>query len=90
MTLRTIFPFVKAGGYYILEDIDTSYGVHIPNFRGKGDISAAKYLQRIADFMVADQALDMSNEPDAFIRVYARRIEFIAFSRRTALIRFRR
>jgi cephalosporin hydroxylase len=89
VTLRTVFPFVKPGGYYILEDIDTSYGLHIPNFKGRGEISAAKYLQRIADFMVGDAVIDISDERDAFVRVYARRLEFIAFSRRTALIRFR-
>ncbi len=89
VTLRTLFPFVKPGRYYILEDIDTSYGAHIPQFKGNGDISAARYLQRISDFMVGDVAIEICNERDAFIRVYARRLDFIAFSRRTSLIRFR-
>ncbi|MDQ6867049.1 MAG: class I SAM-dependent methyltransferase [Pseudomonadota bacterium] len=89
LTLRTLFPFVKAGGYYILEDIDTSYGVHVPQFKGKSDLSAARYLYKISDFMVADTAIDISDQHDAFIRIYARRLDFIAFSRRTSVIRLR-
>jgi cephalosporin hydroxylase len=88
-TLRTLLPFVKPGRYYILEDIDTSYGVHVPQFKGKQGLSAAKYLQTISDFMVGDAAIDISNQQDALIRVYARRLDFIALSRRTSLLRLR-
>ena len=87
--LRALLPFVKPGGYYILEDMDTSYGTYIPSYSGTGGISAAKYVQKVADYMIADEALDISVEDDEFIRRFARRLEFIAFSRRTCVIRMR-
>jgi cephalosporin hydroxylase len=88
-TLRWLFPFVKPGRYYILEDIDTSYGTHAPSYRGISQLSAAQYLQRLADYMIADAVLDIALEEDAFVRSYARRLEFIAFSRRTSVIRLK-
>lgn len=88
-TLRYLLPFVKSGGYYILEDIDTSYGAYIEEYRGVSGISPAAYLQRLCDYMVGDAALDIAQETDAFIRSYARRCEFVCLSRRTGIIRLR-
>jgi SAM-dependent methyltransferase len=88
-TLRSLFPFVKPGGYYILEDIDTSYGANAALFKRGSKVSTAQYLHKVCDYMIADQMLNVADETDAFIRVYARRLQFIAFSRRTSLIRFR-
>ncbi len=89
-TFQWLFPYVRPGRYYILEDIDTSYGAAADIYRGKGEISAAGYLQRFTDWMVADKVLDLSNQPDAFIRGFARKTEFVAFHRRTSIIRRRR
>ena len=88
-SLRWLFPFLKRGGFYIIEDIDTSYGTAVPEFRGVAPEPAAEYLKRIADYLVGDAKLDISREPDAFIRSYARDIEFIAFARRTSITRRR-
>lgn len=86
ITLRALLPFVTPGGYYILEDIDTSYGSYVPAYSKGADDSAAAYLQKLTDYLVADEALDPATAPDDFIRNYAWRLEFIAYARRTCLI----
>lgn len=86
-SLRYLLPFVRPGRFYILEDIDTSYGKYVPQFQRGAAESAARYLQRLADYMIGDAVLDITAEPDAVIRSYARRLEFIAFARRTAVIK---
>ena len=86
-TFRTLYPFIKPGGFYVMEDIDTSYGSYAVDYKVTGPIPAAKYLQTFLDYLVGDAALDIGKEQDAFIRSYARLTEFIAFYRRTAVIR---
>ena len=88
-TLRTMLPHVKLGGYYILEDIDTSYGSRVELYQGIAEEPTAKYLQRLSDYMIGDAVIDISRERDAFIRSYARRCEFITFGRRTSIIKMR-
>lgn len=68
-SLRYLLPFVKPGGFYILEDLDTSYGSHIDQYRGKSSLSAADYLKSLCDYMVADLVVDVAGEPDALILV---------------------
>ncbi len=87
--LRYLFPFVKPGGFFIVEDLHTSYGALAEGFRGGGTVPTARYLQGFCDYMVGDEALDIGAAPDAFIRSYARATEFVAFHRRTALMRLR-
>lgn len=86
-TLQYLFPFLKSGGIYILEDIDTSYGTFADAYRGRGDISAVDYLKKLCDYMIGDRVLNISAEKDAFIREYARKIEHISFYRRTSVIK---
>ena len=88
-TLRTMLPHVKPGGYFILEDIDTSYGSRVELYQGIAEESTARYLQRLSDYMIGDAVIDISRERDAFIRSYARRCEFITFGRRTSIIKLR-
>ena len=86
-SLRTLYPFLKPGGYYIMEDIDTSYGSFVETYRGIGSVPAAKYLQNMLDYVVGDRALEIATEEDAFIRSYAPLTQFLAFYRRTCVIR---
>ncbi len=71
-TLRTLFPFVTAGGMYIVEDLETNFQRLEPKYRGNASISCVEYLKKLVDFRVADSDLDISREEDAFIRTYAR------------------
>jgi cephalosporin hydroxylase len=86
-TLREVFPHVKPRGFFILEDLDTSHGSYRPRFKGRGCESAAAYLQRLVDAMVGDEVIDLNSELDDFIRSYARRLDYVLFSRRTSIIR---
>jgi hypothetical protein len=88
-TLQYIYPFVRPGGFFILEDIDTSYGLFAGTYRGNASISAAQYLQKFSDYIMGDAQLEASAEEDPFIRTFARETEFIAFHRRTAVLRRR-
>ncbi|HJS86868.1 MAG TPA: class I SAM-dependent methyltransferase [Acetobacteraceae bacterium] len=88
-SFRYLFPFVKPGRFYILEDLDTSYGSYVAQYQHGAAESAAQYLQRMTDYMVGDAVIDIGREQDAFIRSYARRLEFITFARRTAIIKLR-
>ena len=88
-TWQTIYPFVKPGGYYVMEDIDTSYGHYIPHYCNIATQTAASYLQMFCDALVADTAVDQSKQADAFIRSYAPLTDFMAFHRRTCVIQRR-
>lgn len=86
-TLRHLFPFLKPGGFFVVEDIDTSFGAYVREYRGNSSISTFQYLQKITEYAVADTQLDIAMEEDPFIRTFARAVEFIAFHRRTAVLR---
>jgi hypothetical protein len=86
-TLQQLFPFLKPGGFFVVEDIDTSFGAHAKTYRGNSSVSAFQYLQKMAEYTVADTQLDIATEEDPFIRMFARATEFIALHRRTAVLR---
>ena len=87
ISLKYLYPFVKPGGFYVMEDIDTSFGDYEKQYKGNSTISAMEYLRKINDYVVADAKLNIAAEEDAFIRTFARATEFIAFHRRTAVLR---
>lgn len=89
-TLQCLFPYVKPGGLYILEDIHTSFGEQGYPFKGSASISAFQYLSRLVEYTVADEFLDIDGEDDAFIRSYASHVESVTFYRHTAVVRRRR
>ncbi len=88
-TLQYLYPFVKPGGYYVLEDLDTSYGSHAPTFKGIASASTASYLRKMCDYLVGDAVLDIAAEEDAFIRSYAPLTEAMSYYRRTCVIQRR-
>lgn len=88
-SLRYLLPFVKPGRFYVLEDLDTSYGTYVTQFQHGAAESAAKFLQRMTDYMVGDAVLDIAAEPDPLIRSYSRRLESITFARRTSVIKLK-
>jgi predicted O-methyltransferase YrrM len=85
--LQYLFSFVKPGGFFVVEDIDTSFGAYVGSHKGNSDISAMQYLSKFATYLVGDAQIDIDAEPDPFIRTFARNTEFIAFHRRTAILR---
>ena len=85
-SLRALFPFVRPGGLYVVEDLQTNYGAMEADFRGYASISCVEYLKKLVDYRVADVELDIAGEEDAFLRSFGRGVDFIAFYRRACLI----
>ena len=89
LTLRTLLPSVRPGGFYVLEDIDTSYGALAEQYRGDATVSPVQYLRTMSDYLLGDRWTDLDAEPDPFIRAHARRLDFVALARRTAILKLR-
>lgn len=85
-TFRTLFPFVRPGGIYIAEDLQTNYGEAAEHYRGVATMSCMEYLKRLVDLRVADEQIDIRREEDAFLRTYGRAVQFVAFYRRACLV----
>ncbi len=85
-TLRTLFPFLKNGGFYIVEDLQTNYGDMAAEYRGAASQSCVDYLKRLVDYRVGDEHLDAAAEEDAFLRTYGRGVGVVAFARHACLI----
>lgn len=89
LTFQKLIGTVAPGGFYIIEDLDTSYGKYVPNYHGGATESAAAYLQRLARLVVGQRVLNLDEEPDAFQRSLFPRIDFITFYRGAALIKLK-
>jgi hypothetical protein len=87
LTFETLFPFVRPGGLYILEDIDTSYGSHIAAYGRESTITAAQYIIKLSNYLLAYTAVPMTDELDLRVRTFVPMIDSITFIRRSALIR---
>jgi hypothetical protein len=87
LTFQKLVSALNPGGYYILEDLDTSYGKYIPDYKGSGGISAVAYLKDLADWVVACRVLELNKQPDKHIAQIWPMIEFMAFSRGTSLLK---
>ncbi len=85
-TLRTLFPFLKDGGCYVVEDLETNYGPYVTNYRGRATFSCVEYLKRLVDYRVADNYLDITAEEDAFLRTYGRSVSTITFTKHLCLL----
>ena len=85
-TLKTLFPFVRPGGLYVVEDLQTNYGDFAKDYRGVASAPCVKFLKRWLDYHIADSALPLAEEEDAFLRTYGRGACTIAFYRRLCAI----
>ncbi len=88
-TLRALFPFLRNGGYYIVEDLQTNYGKLQPRYRGIASESCMEFLKRWTDMFVADELMDLEGVEDPFLRTYGRAIDFITFHRHACVVRKR-
>jgi hypothetical protein len=86
-TFKTVFPFVRESGIFIIEDLHTNFGALQPHYCGISSISCMDYLQKLVALKVADDQLDVSAEEDPFLRTYGRVIESITFLKRACVIR---
>lgn len=86
-TFRTLFPFLKNGGHYVVEDLHTNFGSYVPQYRGSASVSMVDYLKKLVDLRVADDQIDIASEEDPFLRTYGRNVQFLAFYRRVCIVR---
>jgi len=89
LTFRKLINVVEPGGFYIIEDLDTSYGKYVPHYHGGATESAAAYIQRLARLVVGQRVLNLEEEPDPFQKSLFSRIDFITFYRGAALIKIK-
>jgi hypothetical protein len=85
-TLRTLVPFVRDGGFYVVEDLETNCGSHVDRYRGLATFSCVEYLKRLVDYRVADSYLDIKAEEDAFLRTYGRSVFTVTFCKHLCLL----
>lgn len=88
-SLQYLYPFLKPTGFYVIEDIDTSFGSYVADFQRHATVSAFQYLQKMSEYVTAGKMLASAAEEDPFIRTFAGRTEFIAFHQGAALLRSR-
>jgi hypothetical protein len=86
-SLRTLFPFVKPDGLYIVEDLQTNYGSMLESYNGIATSTCVEYLKRWVDLRVGDDQVPIEEVEDAFLRTYGRSVSFITFYRRACLIK---
>jgi len=87
-TLQTMFPLVVPGGFYIMEDIDTSFQEHLEKapFEGLSTISAVDYLFKLARVVIGERALKDEKPYDLFINDWAPWVGSVDLGRRTSVI----
>ncbi len=88
-SLKTLFPFVRDGGIYIVEDLQKNYGGMQAGYRGVSSTTCVEYLKRLVDVRVGDSEVDLATIEDPFLRTYGRSMQFITFYRRACLIKKR-
>jgi hypothetical protein len=88
-TLRALFPFLRSGGYYVVEDLQTNYGMMQPKYRGVASESCMDFLKRWMDMFVAGEMLDLGSVEDPFLRTYGRAVDFMTFHRHACVVRKR-
>lgn len=85
-TLKTLFPFVRPGGIYIVEDLQTNFGDLAKDYRGVAQTSCVDFLKSWLDYHIADWVLAAQPVEDAFLRTYGRAARTINFYKRLCAI----
>ena len=86
-SLKLLFPFVRVGGFYVVEDLHSNYGDNVPIYQRQATISCVEYLKKLLDYKIADEKTDISLEEDYFLRTYGRAINYMTFYRHVCLIK---
>ena len=86
-SLRTLFPFVRHDGLYVVEDLQTNYGSLAATYRGVATSPCVDMLKRWLDLTLADEELPLDEVEDAFLRTYGRSASMLVFRKRACLIR---
>jgi hypothetical protein len=86
--LQVLFPVLRPSGFYVVEDLDTSFAAHLAQapFEGFSAISAFDYLSMLARRTVADAAFGNEKPQDLFIEENYRWVGSVDFGRRTCVV----
>jgi hypothetical protein len=85
--VKTLFPFLKDGGFYVAEDLQTNFGPLRAKYKGAASASCVDFLESWAGLLVAGEQLDLEGVEDAFLRTYARCLEFVTFHRHCCILK---
>jgi hypothetical protein len=87
-SLQILFPILRPSGFYVVEDLDTSFEAHLAQapFQGLSQISGFDYLALLARRTVADQAFGSEKPHDTFIQENYKWVGSIEFARRTCVL----
>jgi len=85
-SLRTLFPFLKKDGIYIVEDLQTNYGSMQAAYMGVAGSSCVECLKAWLDLCVGDEQVPITGIEDPFLRTYGRSIKSMTFHRHACLI----
>lgn len=86
LTLKTLFPYLKSGGVYAVEDLQTNYGAFAANYQAGAKQSCVEFLKTWLDQHVADDPASTRLHEDPFIRSYGRAAAAFHFQPRLCLI----
>lgn len=90
ISLKTLFPFVRDDGFYVIEDLQTNYGAIGEQFQGLATTSCADLLKQWLDLHLAAGGLSPTLVEDPFLRAYGQAARLFAFHPRLCLIQKRR
>ena len=85
-TLKTLYPFLRAGGLYVVEDLQTNYGDMRAEYRGVASQTCVEFLKTWLDYHIADTMLPLQTLEDSFLRTYGRGAVTMTFYKRLCLI----
>jgi hypothetical protein len=88
INLNIVFPLLAPGGFYIIEDIDTSFQKHLEKapFEGLSSISAFDYICKFSRVVCGENALGDEKPYDLFMQKYSPWVGSIEIGRRTVVI----
>lgn len=89
LTLKKLFEAIKAGGYYVIEDYDVSYGKYVDTYRGTAKHSPADFIKTISDYVAGRWVLRPEQQVDAVARAIAARCDYVLVSKGVAVLKVR-
>ncbi len=83
-----MFPLIVPGGFFIMEDLDTSFEAHLKQapFEGFSSISTFDYLVKLSRLVCGEQSMSTEMAYDLFINSHHAIVGSVEFGRRTAII----
>ena len=86
MSFQTLFPSISCNGLYIIEDMQTSYGMHTAKYSGTGITRTSEFVHTLADWVCGNQMLSNVSPPSAIGKIW-QLVESIKIIRGAAIIR---